>query len=72
MPKSNPLNNWVTTTKNFLVRYISRNGLQRNFKVHGSMMTDVQKAICVSDIPKSLNINVDTRFTAMNGSPMAK
>jgi hypothetical protein len=36
------------------------------------MMTDVQKAIWVSDIPKSLNMNVETRFTAIKGSPMAK
>lgn len=36
------------------------------------MMTEVQKAIWVSDIPKSLNMNVETRFTAIKGSPMAK
>ena len=35
-------------------------------------MTEVQKAIWVSDIPKSLNMNVETRFTAIKGSPMAK
>ena len=62
----------MITTKNFFVRYISRNGLQRNFNVQGIMMIEVQKAICVSDMPKSLNMNVETRLTAMKGSPMAK
>ena len=71
-PNNRPLSNCVSTTKNFLVLYISRNGLHRNFNVHGIMIIDVQKAICVSEMPKSLNMNVDTRFMAINGMPIAK
>ena len=54
------------------MRYISRNGLQRNFNVQGIMMIEVQKAICVSDMPKSLNMNVETRLTAMKRQPHGK
>ena len=50
----------VSTTKNFFVLNISRNGPQRNFSVQGIMMSDVHRAICASPIPSPLNINTET------------
>lgn len=56
----------------FLVRKISRKGLHRNLIVHGHMISDVQNAIRVSDIPRSLNMTAETMFSTTNGSPIAK
>ena len=42
---NNPVSICVSTTKNFFVLYISRNGLHKGLNVHGSMMSDVQKVI---------------------------
>ena len=71
-PNNTPLNNSVTSTKNFFVRNISRKGLHKNFSVQGIIIREVQNAICVSDTPRSLNINTETRLMAIKGSPIAK
>ena len=71
-PKSTPLASCVSTTKNFLLRKISRKGLQRNLMVQGHMMSEVQKAICASEISRSLNITAETMLSTTNGRPMAK
>ena len=70
--KPAPVTICVSTTKNFFVLNISRNGLQRNFSVQGIMMSDVHRAICASPIPSPLNINTETMFSTTNGNPMAK
>ena len=46
--------------------------LGRNLIVHGHMMSEVQKAICASGMPRSLNITADTMLSTTNGRPMAK
>ena len=71
-PKMHPVAICVNITKNFLVLYISRSGLQRGFSVHGNMMMDVQKAICASLTSSPLNISVHTMLSTTNGIPMAK
>ena len=71
-PNIVPLTSCVATTKNFFVRKSSRKGLHRNLIVHGHMMSEVQKAICVSGIPRSLNSTDETIFSTTNGSPIAK
>ena len=60
------------TTKNFLVRKISKKGLHRNLIVHGHMIKDVQNAICASEMPRSLNRTAETMFRTTNGRPIAK
>lgn len=70
--KPMPETNWVRTTKNFFVLYISRNGLHRGFSVHGSMMSEVQKAICASLTPMPLYMSVQTMFRTTKDMPMAK
>ncbi len=72
MPKKSPLTICVATTKNFFVRNISRNGLQRNFMVQGHMMSDVQKAISAFGMSRFLNITAATMLSTTNGSPIAK
>jgi hypothetical protein len=62
----------VATTKYFFVLNISRRGPQTGFSVHGSITSDVQKAIRLSDIPRLLYIRVDTMAMATNGNPSAK
>ena len=71
-PNITPLTSCVETTKNFFVRKISRKGLHKNLIVHGHMMSEVQKAICASGMPRSLNITADTMLSTTNGRPMAK
>ena len=71
-PNNTPLRSCVVTTKNFLVRKISRKGLHRNSIVHGHMISDVQNAIRASEIPISLNMTAETMFSTTNGSPIAK
>ena len=66
-PNNTPLRSCVVTTKNFLVRKISRNLI-----VHGHMISDVQNAIRASEIPISLNMTAETMFSTTNGSPIAK
>jgi hypothetical protein len=61
----------VVYTKNFLVLNISRNGPHRGFNVQGSMISDVQKAICESDIPMFLYISDAAAASATKGSPIA-
>ena len=67
-----PVTICVKTTKYFFVLYISKNGLHKNLNVHGSIMSDVQKVICVSEMPKPLNISTDTMFKTTKGKPIAK
>lgn len=50
-PNNTPLNISVKTTKNFFVLNISKNGLHSGFNVHGSMISDVQKAMVPSEMP---------------------
>ena len=71
-PKSTPLRTCVRMTKNFLVLYSSRIGLQRNLIVHGHMISEVQKAIWASLTCLSLNITVETMFRTTKGKPIAK
>ena len=71
-PKPIPETSCVATTKNFFVLNISRNGLHRNFNVHGNMITEVHSAILLSSMPSPLNISTHTMFRTTNGSPMAK
>ena len=51
---------------------MSTNGLHRGFSVHGSMMSEVQKAICASLTPMPLYMSVQTMFRTTKGMPMAK
>lgn len=67
-----PVTNCVSTTKNFFVLNISRKGLQRNFNVQGSIISEVHKAIWASPTPSPLNISTETMFSTTKGSPMAK
>ena len=67
-----PVTSWVATTKCFLVLNISSSGLHNGFKVQGSIINEVQNAICESEIPRFLNINEDAAAIATNGNPMAK
>ena len=62
----------VSTTKNFLVLYISKNGLHSGLSVHGNMMSEVQNAICASDTPMPLYISVQTMLSTTKGMPIAK
>ena len=71
-PNMTPLRSCVATTKNFFVLKISRKGLQRNLIVHGHMISEVQKAIRASGMPRSLNSTAETMFSTTNGRPMAK
>ena len=71
-PKKIPEQNCVSTTKNFLVLNISRNGLHNGLIVHGNIITEVQKAIWASEIPSPLNIKAVTMFNTTKGIPMAK
>ena len=70
--KQMPVKNCVVSTKNFLVLYISRNGLQSGLSVHGKMIMEVQKAMSVSETPIFLNMIPDVALTAQNGNPIAK
>ncbi len=63
---------WVDTPQNFLVRNISIRGLQIGLSDHGRMMSEVHSAMRASSMPRPRNISVETMFTRMNGSPMAK
>ena len=58
--------------KEFLCFIHLKKGLQRNFKVQGIMINEVQKVICPSLIPIPLNIKTDTILSTTNGSPIAK
>jgi hypothetical protein len=58
-------------TKNFLVLNISRNGPHRGLIVHGSMINEVQNAICESEIPRFLYITEQADASATKGKPMA-
>ena len=71
-PKPTPEISWVVTTKNFFVLKISRKGLQRNFIVHGNIMTDVHRAIWLSSIPSPLNMSTHTMLSITKGMPIAK
>jgi hypothetical protein len=62
----------VATTKYFFVLNISRNGLHKGFNVQGSIMREVQKAICAFDTSISENIRTETIERATNGNPIAK
>src|SRR5690606_13521364 len=70
-PNNKPVNICVTYTKNFLVLYNSKNGPQNGFNVHGSIIKDVQKAICASDTPKFLYMIELAPDRATNGNPIA-
>jgi len=67
-----PVTSCEATTKYFFDLNISSTGLQRGFSVHGIMIRDVQKVICVSEIPIFLYISTDAWAIATKGSPMAK
>lgn len=71
-PNKTPLRSCVATTQNFFVRYNSRKGLHRNLIVQGHMISDVQNAICASEMPRSLNKTAETMFSTTNGRPIAK
>ncbi len=71
-PNKSPETSWVATTKNFWLRNNSRNGLHRNLMVHGHMMSEVQKAICASETPMSLNNTAETMLRTTKGRPIAK
>ena len=71
-PAKRPREACVATTKNFFVRYISSNGLQKGLSDHGRIRSEVQKVTCASLMPKSLNMIRATRLSMMNGSPIAK
>lgn len=42
------------------------------FNVQGSMISPVQKVICVSDMPRPLYISEVTMLSTTKGMPMAK
>ena len=71
-PNPTPETSCVTTTKNFFVLKISRKGLQRNFIVHGNMITEVHNAIRLSSMPIPLNMRTHTMFNITKGIPIAK
>ena len=70
-PNKIPVNICVVETKNFLVLYISKKGPHNGFNVHGSMINEVQKAICESGMPMFLYMSELAAASATNGNPMA-
>lgn len=70
-PNNTPVKIWVVKTKNFFVLYISKNGPHKGFIVHGSIIREVQKAICESGIPIFLYISALAAANATKGNPMA-
>src|SRR5690606_10865635 len=58
-------------TKNFFVLYNSKKGPQRGLRVQGSIINDVQKAICASETPRFLYIIELAPERATKGSPIA-
>ena len=55
----------------FFVLNISKNGPHKGFNVHGSIMSEVQNAILVSDIPKFLYMIALAVDKATKGNPIA-
>mgnify|MGYP000739734357 CR=1 FL=1 len=62
---------FLNQTKNFLVLNISKNGPHNGFKVQGSIISEVQKAILASDIPKFLYMIALAVDKATKGNPIA-
>src|SRR6185369_1815368 len=64
--------NSVVSTKNFFVRYMSRNAAQSGFSDHAIPMLAVARVISPSEWPRSLNIVPATQMTIAKGIPSAK
>jgi hypothetical protein len=64
--------NSVVSTKNFFVRYMSRNAAQSGFSDHTIPTLAVASVISPSERPRSLNIVPATQMTIAKGMPSAK
>ena len=62
----------IASTKNFLVRYMSRNAAQNGLSDHAMPTLAVATVISPSEWPRSLNIVPATQITIANGMPSAR
>src|SRR5215471_17384005 len=73
MSANNPaIRSSISSTKNFLVRNISRNGAQIGFSDQAIPMLPVTSAVSLSECPRLLNMLPTTQIAIANGIPSAR